>query len=229
MDYQGNYFPEEHDEHESKIYRTVKGIFKWTMYGISFVIYAIIIYLMFINRDSNILETNYMHKLGILENVDTDEIELYSINTPIFMNDDGSVQLHHVDYSDEYGLIELGIKYNANKITDGNFGEYVEYVLEDSNGNKYPIVNLVSDNGGRYRFERICFQGIDINLDANDLRFNNMIFGTFEPAFKTNNVEILRDRTEYTLSLYRKSNGELIHKFELYDNSVTFQRDEYEN
>ena len=229
MDYQGNYFPEEQDENESKIYRTVKGIFKWTMYGISFVVYGIILFLIFINRDSKILETNYMAELDEVNAVDTDDIELYRMNTKIFMNDDGSLQLHNVDYSDEYGILELGIKFNAKKLTDGVYEDSLIYVLEDSNGNKYEEVNSVSDRGGRYGFERVCFRGVKISLDSNDLRFNNTLYGAVKPALTVSNAEIIRDKTKFTLSVYHASDNELIFKFDLYDNSVTFHHTEYED
>ncbi len=227
MDYQGNYFPEEQDENESKTYRVVKGIFKWTLYGISFVIYGIVLFLMFINRDSKILEKNYMGELAVFEGVDTDDLELYRINTRIFMNDDGSLQLHNVDYSDEYNVIELGIKFNAKKLTDEKYTDSLDYVLEDSNGNNYKMVNIVTDSGGRYGYARVCFEGPKINLDSNDLRFNNRLYGSAKPAFFIADTEIIRDKTKFTLSVYRKSDNELIYKFDLYDTSTTFNHTDY--
>ena len=227
MDYQGNYFPEEHDENESKIYKTVKGIFKWTMYGISFVIYGIIIFLIFINRDSKILEKNYLHTIESVNVQDTDEIEIYRINTPIFMNEDGSLQIHNVDYVEEYGIIEIGIKHNAKKLTDSEYDDTLEYLLQDSNGNTYSIVNVETDRGGRYAFARVCFQNINLSLDSNDLRFNNKLYGAAKPAVLNVNTEIVRDKTKYTLSIYRKKDNELIYTFDLYNNSVTFQHVEY--
>ena len=213
MDYQGSYFPEDHDENESKVYKAIKGTIKWTMYGISFLLYIIFFVVIVVNRDSYILEKNYMNEL--IENVDIDDIELYRINARVFMTDDGSVQLHNIDYSEEYGIMEIGIKYNANKefVTNGERGDAIEYVLTDNNGNRYPRANHVIDSAGRYEFARICFSGLEIDLDENDLRQegdNQYGKGTL-----------------YQLTLYRKSDGSKIHTFDLYDNAVTFYKTDY--
>ena len=215
MDYQGNYFPEEHDENESKIYRIVKGTIKWTMYGISFLLYIIFFVVVVINRDSYILEKNYMNELPAFENVSTDDIDLYRINTPVFMNDDGSLQLHNIDYSQEYGILEIGVKYNANKdtVTKGERGDAIEYVLTDSDGNRYPRAKHVVDSAGRYGFARICFSGIDIDLNENDLRQDG------DNPFGAGKL--------YQLTLYRKSDGYKLHTFDLYDNTVKFYSTDY--
>ena len=216
MDYQGNYFPEEHDQNESIIYRTVKGIFKWTMYGISFVIYAIIIYMMFVNKDSKILERNYM-----LDNVsNAEETALYQINTRVFMNDDGSLQLHNVNYYQEYGYVEIGIKFNAKKLTDSDYGDCLDYVLTDDKGNTYNLVNKVLDKGGRYGFARICFENVSIDLDSNDLRYNLESTSDSEKPIE-------RDETTYELSVYKKGDSKPIYEFKLYDISTTFNKTDY--
>lgn len=225
MDYQGNYFPEEHDENESKVYRTVKGFFKWTMYGISFVIYAIIIFLMISNSESNILENNYM--LGDINT--TDDIQLYRINTKLFMNDDGSMQVYNVDYSEEYSMIEIGVKFNAKKHTDNDRGDCLDYVLSDSNGKSYKLTNIVSDSGGRYGYSRICFSGISIDLDSNDLRYNTALDAAFAPAFPSEEQNFSRSDVCYTLSIYRKTDNKLLHEFRIYDNTVTFNKTDYNN
>lgn len=230
MDYQGNYFPEEQDENSSKTYRVVKGIFKWTMYGISFLLYAVLFVILFINRDSKILEKNYMAELSVFDGVDTDDIDLYRINTRDFMNeiesedsdnesdlDPGSLQVYNVDYSDEYGVIEIGIKFNANKLTGGDNGDALEYVLTDSQGNTYPLVHRVTDSGGRYGFARICFSGLDIDLDSNDLRYEE------------GKTDIVRTDVSYKLAVSKKSDGHLLYEFNIYDNTVTFGSTDYED
>lgn len=229
MDYQGNYFPEEHDENESKAYRYVKGAFKWTMYGISFVLYAVIIYLLFSNSDSDILETNYMGDLPQFKNVEKDDIELYRINTTTFMDEDGSMQLYSIDYSDEYGIIEIGVKYNAKKLTNSEYGDPLNFVLTDSNGNKYKLVKKIIDSNGRYGFYRISFEGFDIDLDINDLRYNSYVTNAFTPAFADKSFSNKRDSTSYRLAIYRKSDGKLLSDFELYNNSVTFSKTDYQD
>lgn len=229
MDYQGNYFPEEHDENESKIYRTVKGIFKWTMYGISFLLYGVLFYILFINRDSKILERNYMAEISGYENAGNEETEFYGINTKDFMNYDGSIQLFNVNYSKDFGLIEIGVKFNADKVANYGISDsditvpkserasLLSFVLTDSSGKVYGLNHKVDDYGGRYGFTRITFSGVDIDLDSNNLRYDE------------EKPEKARTGVSYSLSVYRRSDGELINTFNIYDNSVTFQSAEYNN
>lgn len=217
MDYQGNYFPEEQDENASKSYRVVKNIFKWTMYGLSFVLYAVLFYILIVNSDSDILETNYLKDIKQYENIDTENVELYRINTKVFMNEEGSLQLYNVDYANEHNLLEIGVKFNAKKLTDGNQGDCLNYTLTDSNGNTYPLVNIVTDSGGRYGFSRICFANVDIDLNSNDLRYDK------------DDKSVKRTDISYKLAVSRKDNNELLFEFDLYDNTVTFSRTDYED
>ncbi len=214
MDYQGSYFPEEHDERESKIYRTVKGIFKWTMYSISFLVYAIIIYTLIANRDSKIIEENHFDEVYEIEN--TESLELYRINTRIFMNDDGSLQLHSIDYCNDLDAIEIGVKFNSKKLTDGDRGDCLEYILYDSDGNVYPIAYKINDGQGRYGFARIIFDNVDFDLDSNDLRYPDAL-----PTPRT--------ETEYKLDIIRKSDQEVLFSFNLYNNNTTFSKTEYKD
>ena len=229
MDYQGNYFPEEHDENESKVYRTVKRFFKWTMYGISFIIYGIIIVLLFINRDSDILETNYFNALPNVSVENTDDIELYRINTQVFMNDLGSLQLYNVDYAPEYSIIEIGLKFNAKKLTNEQYGDCLKYILTDSNGIQYELVNIETDSGGRYGFSRVTFTGISIDLSSNDLRYHKALGHAITSPFVDSEKLWSRNDTTYNLAIYRKSDNELLFDFLLYDNTTTFNITEYED
>lgn len=228
MDYQGNYFPEEHDENESKTYRRIKGVFKWTMYGISFLLYAVIIIILFVNRDSDILETNYMSYVVDLKETDYDDVKLYRINAKDFMNDLGSLQLYNIDYSQDYSLLEIGVKFNINKILNSDENATLIYMLKDSDGNTYDLVNTVTDSRGRYGFARLCFKNINIDLDSNDLRYNTAQSGALAPAVPSTDTFYERSDVSYKFVILSPK-GEIIHEFTIYDNSVTFNSTEYEN
>ena len=225
MDYQGNYFPDDHDENESKIYRTVKRIFKWTMYGISLLIYIILFVVLIANKDSGILEKNYFTDIEEYKDVDKDEMSLYNIHTRIFMNDDGSLQLHDIDYSDKYCLLEIGVKFNAKKVTDGEYGDSLNFELKDEKGNIYPVINIVTDKNGRYGFYRVCFSGIDIDINSNDLYY--------DPQTNPEPKKIQK----FTLIVSRKADGKIIpvkiedgksvDEFIIYDNKTTFSSIDY--
>ena len=229
MDYQGNYFPDEQDENESKIYRNVKRIFKWSMYGISFIIYVILMVILFANCDSDILETNYMTELPEMAEIDVDDIELYRLNTRVFMNELGSLQLYSVDYAPEYSLIEIGVKFNAKKLTNEDYGDCLEYVLTDSNGNVYNLVNKVTDSGGRYGFSRLCFEGVNIDFKSNDLKYNEALTNAATPALIDQSELWKRSELKFNFAVYRKVDGELLYDFVLYDNSTVFNSTDYED
>ena len=228
MDYQGNYFPDEHDENESVTYRRVKGFFKWTLYGISFLIYAIVIVTLILNRDNKILKKNYWATLHADEEINLKTVEMYHINTKDFMEEYGTLQLHNVDYTPEYGYLEIGVKFNAKKLTSGDYTENVTYVLTDNNGNTYVAKNIVKDGRGRYGFARICFSDVKLDLDSNDLNYNMALIGSILPALPDDSINKERSDVRYTLSVYRISDGELLYDFDVYDNSVTYTKTEYE-
>ena len=56
MDYEGKYFPDEDDGRQSKTGKTVKKIFKYLIYGISFLVYAILIYRIIATSDLDLVE-----------------------------------------------------------------------------------------------------------------------------------------------------------------------------
>lgn len=56
MDYEGKYFPDEDDGRQSKSGKIVKKIFKYLIYGISFLVYAILIYRIIATSDLDLVE-----------------------------------------------------------------------------------------------------------------------------------------------------------------------------
>lgn len=197
MDYQGNYFPEEHDERESKTYRTVKGIFKWTMYGLSFLVYAIIFFVIFSSCDSRIITQNYYG--GYIENFDPAGETVYRLNTEEFMNYDGSVQLSDIDYSDKYGFLEVGVKLNAKKQLGGNKDERFEAVLTDNLGNTFTLAGVQRDTNLRYSFARFSFSGVALDLAQHENGESSADYGRY-----------------LTLTIYRAGGGEVIDSFTVY-------------
>ncbi|MBQ0109114.1 MAG: hypothetical protein KBS44_02395 [Clostridiales bacterium] len=225
MDYQGFYFPEDHDEHESKIYRVVKGIFKCALYGISFLIYAVLLFMLAVNRDSIILTSNYMKDTAIMSGVDTDTVAMRHLYTKEYMNADedgtyiGSIQLFDVDHATDYGILELGVKYNVNKLTAGIKDDILEYSLIGPDGKEHQIVNRVftsSPKGGRYSFVRLCFSDVEIDYDSNGMVYDNV-------SQRTDNT--------YTLNVYdtnANGRGKLLDSFIVYDNETNFETTKYE-
>ena len=228
MDYQGNYFKEEHDERESKTYRVVKGIFKWTMYAISFLIYGIIFYMIFANRDSKILKNMYFTDEAIQQAAEMgDAYNVYQVNPKEFMNGNGTFQIYNVYYAEDSNLLEIGIKFNKKKLCE-NDASKMTVTLKDSEGNVYTPVNILKDEHGKYGFLRICYGNINLNLSQNDLKFKP------DGEHKTGD----RKDIKYTLQAFspckyynetkEKEEPEYKENFKIYDNSTVFTRTDFD-
>ncbi len=217
MDYQGNYFPEDRDERESKTYRIVKGIFKWTMYGISFLIYAVIFYVIFSNRDSKILEQMYFTPSVVQQAEEIgDEFDFFRINAADFMNYDGTVQLYHIFYAEDCQALEIGVKVNTDKLTNGDdAGLY--FVLTDSDGNIFQPTNIVTDSRGKYAFARVCFENVDLKLDLNDLRYN-----------KEDHQNEKRENKIWYFAVKHKDVEQTIETLTIYKNNTVFTKADFE-
>jgi hypothetical protein len=170
-----------------------------------------------------------MTEISGMSEVNGNDIELYRINTRVFMNELGSLQLYSVDYAPEYGLIEIGVKFNAKKLTNEDYGDCLDYVLTDSLGNTYKLVNKVTDSGGRYGFSRLCFEGISFDFKSNDLKYNEALLHAATPTLTDASKLWKRSNVTYSFAVYRKSDGELLYDFLLYDNSTVFNSTDYED
>ncbi|MBO4452551.1 MAG: hypothetical protein J5793_01320 [Clostridia bacterium] len=223
MDYQGDYFPEERDERESKSYRIIKNIFKWTMYGCSLIVWILVIYFIIINGDKDIIKKNYMTDISGYGDIDTESVKIYRINPSVFMNEDASMQVYNVDYAPEYGLLEMGIRFNATKLTDGNNGDVLSYVLRDSEGNEYALVNRICEKNGRNGFARICFAGLEIDLESNIYKLRNK-------ADENGDIPLPVSDVTYTLSVYydpENAGSEPLFVFTIYNNDTVVNTGEY--
>lgn len=217
MDYQGNYFPEDRDERESKIYRRVKGAFKWTMYGISFLIYIIIFYVIFSNRDSKILDDMYFTPSVVQQAEEQgDDFRFFCINASDFMNYDGTVQLYHIYYAEDCDTIEIGVKVNTKKLTDGD-SDGLRFVLSDSNGNTFEPANIVTDAHGKYAFARVCFENVDLKLDLNDLRYE-----------RPEGQEDKRENTIWYFSIKHTEKDTSLETLTIYKNNTVFTKADFE-
>lgn len=179
MDYQGNYFPDEVDERESKTYRIVKKTLKIILYGCSALVWVLLFYFLFINRDRDVLENNYFKELPAYD-AQSGEIELIRVNPREFMNYDGSFQVFNVDYAESLHALEIGVKYNKNhfkvKSADGAERDLDPlFTLVDNNGREYELAYVKTDSGGRYAFFRLCFTGMTFDLESNDVNVDKVL------------------------------------------------------
>lgn len=167
MDYEGKYFPDEDDGRQSKSGKIVKKIFKYLIYGISFLVYAILIYRIIATSDLDLVEQMIFTAETRSEAGQAGgDFALYTVFPEEFMNDDGTIQLKNCYYASEQGEFELGVRYSS-KAAGGDGSTELLYTLTDSKGNEYPLVNRVRGTKDKYVFERICFGDVAFDLSEN--------------------------------------------------------------
>lgn len=181
MDYEGKFFPDEPNENQSKTSRNVKRVFKFIFYGAVAAVYIACFAALLSGCESKIWKTvSLSEKAESAYKADKDSFELYKINPADFMSYDGSIEIAGVVYSPTVNEFELGIKFNKklatiaqenSSLSNGTEDEYsdfpFEYTINDNAGNTYVLSARESDSKGRYRYERLRFDGIKINLDNN--------------------------------------------------------------
>ncbi|MDD4422424.1 MAG: hypothetical protein PHD46_05255 [Eubacteriales bacterium] len=214
MDFNKNY--DETDEElyprESKTHRTVRYIFRYTLYGISFLIWGIIMYLLFSTKEPGMFDDMiFTSETHAAAKKDPDAFTVYNIQPRTDMNYFGSIQLHNIYYADTVDQIEIGVMFNLDKITGGKTENALVYILKDSKNNYYDMVNLVSDSNSRYGYLRVCFENVSIDLEKNKY-YNHIISYDFESEYNALfENDISKDTSEqeeretgitFTLSIY---------------------------
>ncbi len=167
MDYEGNYFPDEEEKELPRSKRIRKKIVRYGFYSLIAFVYLVAFWFIFTNCDSDIYE-QYIFSPAARElyEKDPDNFAVYEIFPPAWMNYDGSVQVSGAAYAEPAGELEFCIKYNKNLLTNPE-GELPQFSLVDTYGKVYTLCNTVEDNQGRYRFLRVSFSGVELDLDAN--------------------------------------------------------------
>ena len=165
MDYEGNYFPDE--EELTKGQKLRKRIIRYTLYGLVAIVYIVAFWVIFSNCEADIYEEYiFSDRANALYDQSPEDFEIYELFPTKFMNFDGSVQIAGVAYAHTANELELGIKYNKNLLTN-DANELPEFTLTDTNGNIYKVCNTVTEEKGRYRYLRIAFEGVTLDLDCN--------------------------------------------------------------
>ena len=169
MDYKG-YDEEEELENpwNTEGTRRIKRIFKAIFYSISFVVYAVLFFIFFTSCEPGMFDKMFFtEKTREFARQNPEAIQIYKIRPKDFMNYDGSIELAHIYYAKNTEELEVGVKYNLKKLTDGKVEGALVYILEDSDGNFYTTVSEVYDSNRRYGYARVTFSSVNIDLTQN--------------------------------------------------------------
>ncbi len=188
-------YDEVHDERESKVFRLIKNILKWTVCGLSALVWVLILVTVFSTRESKVFEKMLFTEATEQVAKQTDDYRVHQVYIQDYMTDKENTKLVALSSSDCYyaaetGELSVGIKYNKTLVGDDS----VLYVLKDQDGNEYPAVVLDEDEIGRFAYARVCFTGLSLPLEEIDGRSTQTGDGKFV----------------LTLTLYRKENGSLL-------------------
>ncbi|PKM63291.1 MAG: hypothetical protein CVU97_00920 [Firmicutes bacterium HGW-Firmicutes-21] len=201
MDYKGNQF-EDDDEDEgypnkSKTGKRVKKIFKYLMYSISFLIYAVVLFSIFSTCDPGMItKMHFSDQAREMAERNPDNFVVYSVKPAKFMDYYGTVQLKSIYYAETANEFEIGIQFNLQKISDGKVDDALVFVLTDNEGNYYPVVNIVTGSNRKYGYARVSFGGVSLALEENKYIKSAETSRDFESDYE----EMFISKAESTLS-----------------------------
>ncbi|MBQ8325283.1 MAG: hypothetical protein IJX82_09060 [Clostridia bacterium] len=198
MSFSDQEFDEVRDERESKSFRVVKNTFKGILYGASALVWVLILAVLFTTREADLYTEMQFTDATQKVAEETEDYKVHQVIIMGFMNQQGSITLSSSTcfYAKETQELEIGVKYNK-KLTDNDTEDAIVYKLVDKNGKVYPVLQVKEDAIGRYGYARVCFGEIEI------------------PTNEKGNLEFAG--MELTLTLYRKSDGELLATYEKQD------------
>ncbi|MEG2004239.1 MAG: hypothetical protein RR057_06525, partial [Clostridia bacterium] len=139
-------------------------------------VFIITIASIIVRSDDKIIKTTILsNEAQSIFRLDENDFPLYNVYTKIYMNNDATIQLKNNVYAPKANELELGLRFSAKLFEDGVNAEPY-YVLVDSNGNEYPLVNrerrvkniVLSDIiKFQYIFERISFGSLYFDTSLN--------------------------------------------------------------
>ncbi len=231
MDIEGKHFPDEEDEHSSKAGKRFGKILFRVLAVCSAIVYIIFFVRIFSSCDSKLLENiNFSDKAVELYKESPEDFVTYQINTKDFMEYYGKIVLSDVIYAETAGELEIGVKYNTD-ITDTAqesgeaFEEYpLIYRLFDQKGNEYSVCQRINVKKGSYKYERICFEGLNIDFTENYLN-TKKYFASGEDVYY--DTEESSGGEKYTLEIYNPVTDQT-NKFVIYDNNTSYELFEFE-
>lgn len=196
MSFNDQDFDEVRDDRESKSFRIVKRTFKFILYGASALVWILIFAVIFATRESDLLDdmifTQETQKIAESK----DDYQVDQIIVSDFQNERSDkiikISSNTCYYARETGELEMGIQYNK-QLTDSDVTDSIQFVLQDQNGNIYPVLQTEEDSIGRFGYIRVCFGGIKIPTET-----------------KNGKETLCFQGIKLTLTMYRKSDGELL-------------------
>lgn len=196
----------------SKTYRIVKGCFKGILYGASALVWIIVFYVIFTNRDSKLMDRMYFTDATRNLAEQTEDYQVYQFYPADFMSQDGRITLNGFYYAQETGELEFCVKYNK-KLTDGNTKDAIRYVLTDQDGKEYPLERIETDAIGRYGYARVCFGGLSIPVEEDDGRELQLTFSLYQKDgdrplsshISTDRTQEISDSTFLIFTNFKKS------------------------
>ncbi len=168
MDYKGNYFPDDEEMQEStvmppsKASKVIKKVFKIALYSVAAFVYVILFWRIFSGCDPEMYTTAYFSD----KTASAGKVTIYQVQPNEYMSYSGRVQLDGNAYAAETNELEFGVKVNLKGTEHGDQNRLV-YVLRDSHGTEYEISAFRAELKDSYYYARVCFGGVELDLDAN--------------------------------------------------------------
>ena len=230
MSFDDNDFDEVQDERESKVFRIIKKTLKWTVAGLSALVWILILAVVFTTRESDLFDEMLFTEATKQAAESKDDYRVHQIYISDYMTDKENTKMvalsaSHCFYASETGEMTVGIKYNKS-LADA---EGIRYVLTDSDGKEYEAVILDEDEIGRFGYARVCFVGLSLPLEEKNERSVQTGDGKY-----TLTLALYRASDGAPLATYTKKDGEDIIEvndstFVLFDANTSSRMADYED
>ncbi|HPE96281.1 MAG TPA: hypothetical protein PLT66_09485, partial [Bacillota bacterium] len=224
-------FPEEELlDQEWTTGRIIKAIFKGFLYFCVVLVYLFFFFRFYTSCDASLVTRTYLSEQArVVYNADPNAFTMYRFDSTN-INSDGTVMLRRIVYADTVDELEIGIRYVADKVTGGDLDMPFTYILRDSDGNTYEIVNRVATSRYTYGYERICFGSVDIDMSENkylkeESEEISSADGTDLTVSEDELDEEIRRGTVYTLEVYYGEKR--IESFNFYNNTTPVSQTTY--
>ena len=230
MSFDDNDFDEVRDERESKVFRLIKNILKWTVCGLSALVWILVLAVVFTTRESDIFEEMMFTEATEQVASSKDDYRVHQIYISDYMTDKENTKMVALSasqcyYAPETGELTVGIKYNKSLVDK----EGIRYVLTDAEGKEYDAVTLSEDAIGRFGYARVCFVGLTVPLEEKNDRSVQTGDGKY-----TLTLTLYRASDDKPLCTYAKKDGEDIievndSSFVLFDANTASRMADYED
>lgn len=213
------------EENEKKV--TPWKILKWTLMGISALVYLLVFIRLFAACDADISDDIILTKAekAVFDDYDKD-YKLFNYQPGSWTNEEGTIQIKNIYYVEPISEVQLTVRYKISsfekepfeygvRVVDGEEKplEQTEKALyrEDLPGEHIDGVEIRTESRYNYSYVRICAPGIKVDDGVTTTERTQIVDEDGNVEYGTNTVTTGGNKVY--LDLYDSKTGELLYSF----------------